>query len=348
MNSLNDRHKQLLLDYALGMASQPDSEQAKALLASNAEVDELYRLFKSALSPLSSLSPEPCPDHLANRTVARLKAEARADAADPELHQLLAAEQSLLGQHKLPILRNWREAIAAAAAVILFISVLLPALGLTREKYRQFRCSANLADLSNALFSYASDYEGLLPTVAMERGAPWWKVGYAGTENYSNTRRGWLLVRQEYVAPNRFICPARRVPRRPDFAALKIDEHNDFPSRAYIHYSIRIGCPDTKERCSELRRIVLADLNPLSEGLPNDHSSALNIQLGKELLASNSRNHNGRGQNLLHTNGSVEYTKVRCSTFSEDDIYTLQIMSCGQRIHGHELPSCEKDTFLAP
>ena len=68
----------------------------------------------------------------------------------------------------------------------------------------------------------------------------------------------------------------------------------------------------------------------------------------KELLRSNSRNHDSRGQNLLLYDGSVEFVRVRRSRLSDDDIYTLQGMSCGSMVKGREYPSSDTDTFLAP
>jgi hypothetical protein len=348
MTPLNDQQRQLLLDYSLGLTCESETAEAERLLASSPEAAELRGLLTSALSPLDSLESEPCPDDLAERTVRRLREQAQADFGRGRLVELLAAEQSGVPTIRVPFFRNWSEVAAVAAVIVLFVGVFFPASGFMRSKYHQVRCGSQLGAIANGLFSYVSDHDGLLPAVAMTPGAPWWTIGYPGEENYSNTRRGWLLVRLLYVEPGRFVCPARRVAHKPDFATLVIEDHNDFPSRAFIHFSIRIGCLDSDERRLEQRQVLMADLNPLSERLPTDHSASLSIELCEELMTSNSRNHNGRGQNLLLSDGSVEYIKVRRASISSDDIYTLQAMSCGSMVYGVEFPSCEKDTFLAP
>ena len=348
MTQLNDQQRQLLLDHSLGMTSERETDEAQRLLATNAEAAQLGEIFRSALSPLESVPPEPCPEELAERTVLRLKQQAQADAGSGKLQQLLEAELSEPRRIRVPLWRNWSEVVVAAAAVALFVSLILPALGLTRQKYWQMRCGSQLAGIYNGLAGYVSDHDGMLPAVTLTPGGPWWKIGNPGQEDVSNTRRGWLLVRQRYVQPGRFICSARRVTRQPDLSALQIEQYNDFPNRRYIHFSIRISCPDARERCAEVRRVIMADLNPLSEMLPEDHSSTVNIELSEILLTSNSRNHNSRGQNVLYSDGTVEWTKRRTQRGSDDDFYTVQAMSCGQFVRGCEVPDCEKDTFLAP
>lgn len=348
MTQLNDQQRQLLLDYSLGMTSQRETEAAQHLLATNREAAELGEIFRSALVPLEHMPPEPCPEELAERTILRLKEQAQAEAGSGKLQQLLEAERSQPRRVRVPLWRNWSEVVVAAAAVALFISLVLPALGLTRQRYWQMRCGSQLAGIYDGLAGYVSDHDGLLPAVTLRPGGPWWKIGNPGKEDVSNTRRGWLLVRQNYVEPRRFICAARRVASRPDFASLQIERYNDFPSRAYIHFSIRISCPDATERCAEVRRVIMADLNPLSEMLPEDHSSPVNIELCETLLTSNSRNHNSRGQNVLYSDGTVEWTRRRILRTFDDDVYTIQAMSCGQVVRGCEVPDCEKDTFLAP
>jgi hypothetical protein len=347
MTSLNDQQKQLLLDYALGLACEPETTEAEQLLSSSQEAAELYGLFKSSLSPLDSLEPEPCPEDLAERTFLRLKERAQADLGHGRLEQLLAAEQVQAHTIRVPFLRNWSEVAAVAAVIVLFIGVFFPASGFMRSKYYQARCSSQLGAISNGLFSYVSDHDGLLPAVAMTPGAPWYRVGYQGRENFSNTRRGWLLVKLHYVELDRFVCPARGA-TRPDFASLEIERHNDFPGREYIHFSIRICCPKSTDRGLMQKKILMADLNPLCEDLPADHSSPLSLRLGEELMTSNSRNHGGRGQNVLFYDGSTQFTRVRHTRLSDDDIYTLQAMTSGSEVSGCEFPSCETDAFLAP
>lgn len=348
MTQLDDEQQQLLLDYALGMAGPEQIPHAEALLSSDPHAAELHGLFKSAISPLDTLAPEPCPDDLAERTIKLLKAQAQADPGTDQAVERLISASAPATTIKVPFWRNWTEVFTAAAAIILFIGVLLPTLGAARQRHYRMRCQNSLAGIHEGLVNYVADHDGLLPAVAMKPGSPWWKVGDQGPENVSNTRRGWVLVQNGYVQASSFTCAGRRVPRKPDFANLNVAGRNDFPDRLYIHFSIRIQCPSADAPCLDQKRVLMADMNPLSELLPSDHSGPLTIELCKELMSANSRNHGGHGQNLLISDGSVEYARRRQSRISDDDIYTLQAMSCGSQVRGTELPACEKDTFLAP
>ncbi len=217
-----------------------------------------------------------------------------------------------------------------------------------RGRYWQTQCGSQLADIYGGIRSYVSDHDGMLPAMAVTPGSPWWKVGYQGQENHSNTRQAWELVRQGYVDASRFLCPGRPDGRTLSFDGFNVQNFADFPSRTYIHYSIRIPCPTSNDRDLMQKRVLLADRNPLTEGLPADPSALLNLQLCEQMMTSNSRNHSGRGQNALLYDGSVEFAKARRTSISDDDIYILRGMSAGTEIRGCEFPDSDMDIFLAP
>ena len=187
-----------------------------------------------------------------------------------------------------------------------------------------------------------------MPSVATTPGAPWWKVGYQGAENHSNTRRAWQLVSQGYVPLDNFICAGRRESRPAHFDTIKVENYNDFPSRAYIHFSIRLCCPESEVQGLTGKKVIFADRNPISEKLPATYSEPLRLRLGSDLLTANSQNHNGRGQNVLLCDGSVEFVRVRHISSSDDDFYTLTDMHDGSEVTGCEVPSCDTDAFLVP
>jgi hypothetical protein len=264
------------------------------------------------------------------------------------LEELLAGERSRTRWLKFPVWRNWSEVVTAAAVITLFLSILFPSIGFMRQRYWQANCGTQLSSIYGGLQNYVSDHDGLLPAVAMAPGSPWWKVGYQGKENHSNSRRGWLLVQGGYVEPDKFLCPGRREEHPVDFVGFRIRDFNDFPSRAYIHFSIRIGCPASRERGLMQQCVLMADRNPLSEGLPSDYTSALSLPLVQKLMTSNSMNHARRGQSALLYDGAVEFVKERHTSVSEDDIYTLRDMCPGSQVRGCEFPASDTDIFLAP
>ena len=348
MTPLSNAQKQLLFDYSLGMTCEPETAEAEQLLSSSEQAAQLYDLLKLALSPLENVEVEPCPDELAERTILRLKEQARIARGQGQLDRLLAAEQVRTLPLRVSFLRNWTEVAAMAAVLVLFMSVLLPAFGLARQKQWQSHCQSHFGGIYGGLADYVSDHDGQLPTVAMAQGGPWWKVGTQGPESPSNARRLWLLVKDEYARMEDFLCPARRDSAVPDPATFVVANYNDFPARAYIHFSVRIDGPQSSRPALGRKKVFLADLNPLSEQFPRDISASPSIDLCDSLLKANSRNHRQRGQNILFCDGSVEFTKTRRTSVSDDDIYILRGMSCGCKINGSERPASEDDTFVAP
>jgi len=65
-------------------------------------------------------------------------------------------------------------------------------------------------------------------------------------------------------------------------------------------------------------------------------------------MRANSRNHRGRGQNVLYSDGSVRFIKIRL--VANDDIFALSDGMCrGDELSEREvLPTHEADIFLAP
>jgi len=343
MTQLSNQQKQLLFDYCLGLTTEKETAEAERLISSNEKATEIHSKFKATLSPLDSLEPEPCPDDLAEQTLWRLNNLAR--SSQLRLQQLLADEQAREVAAKSRLWRNLGGMVAAAAAVVFVTGVLIAPLRFARQKSWQHRCQMQLRQIWQGINNYSSDHDGELPAVATAAGAPWWKVGYQGEENHSNTRPIWLLAKGDYVDPAAFVCPGRSQGRALQFDASQVQYYNDFPARRYVTYSFRIRCNKPTKQRSLGPKVLIADLNPLFEGLPQNYSNSFKLKLNKDLLTLNSTNHNRCGQNVMFHDGGVKFVKVRRIGIAEDDIFTLQDTDIYQ---GIEVPSCETDAFLAP
>jgi hypothetical protein len=342
MSPLNNQQKQLLFDYCIGLTSQEQNDQIQALISSSNDAAEIHVRLKNALSPLDSIKPETCPDDLAERTILRIHNLERSSRL--QLQHLLAGEQDRKVALRSPFWRNLGKIAAAAAVVLIALGTFQTSSNFARQRYYQNRCQAQLGNVFRGLSGYVEDNDGRLPVVAATDGSPWWKVGYQGKENHSNTRCMWLLVKGDYVDPADFVCPGRTQKLVIRFERSQIQNNNDFPTRQHITYSIRICC---KEPTVEMlaQKVLMADLSPLFEALPSDFSQPLDIPVDEKLLNLNSTNHNYRGQNLLSGNGSVRFTSKRRIGITRDDIYTLVNVL---NYNGTERPSCETDSFIAP
>ncbi len=346
MTPLSGNEEQLIFDYCFGLTSEERTAQVKALIACNERAADIHARIQAALGPLESLHPEPCPEELAERTIGRLIEAKLARSGQEKLNAVLEKERTRFPTMKFSFWGNFGDVVAAAAVVMLLAAVLVPSLGYARQKYWQQRCQVQLGSIFQGLSSYVSDHNGRLPAVGRKAGDPWWKVGCPGDENHSNTRPAWLLVKNDYVGPEKFVCPAARQADKPQFGTLQVQNYDDFPGRAHMGFSFRVCCPKAEISSLNGREVFMADMNPLAERFPSDYSSPVKIRLSDEMLTFNSANHNRRGQNMMFCDGSIQFTKTRYVGDPQDDIFLLQEMQCGCEVNGCEVPSCETDVFL--
>lgn len=343
MSLLNEKQKELLFEYCLGLTLEEQTLQAEKLISSSPQAAEICNKLKITLNPLESVEAQLCPDDLVESTVLRLSNAARTSRL--RLQQLLQTEQSAKVTTRSHFWRNFGEVLAAAAVILLVSGVFFAPLQHARQKSWEIQCQMQLARVSQGLENYRADHEGKMPSVATAAGAPWWKVGYQGKENHSNTRHIWLLTKEGYVDPTDFVCPGKREGRVIQFDAAQAKNYNDFPARRYVTYSFRIRPNNSRDYYSSAPMALVADLNPVFGELPQNYANPFRLRVNSKLLKRNSNNHNRRGQNILFSNGSVEFIKTRRLGISKDDIFTLQNV---QVYKGDEVPAFEADIFLAP
>lgn len=343
MSQFDEELKQLIFDYCLGLTTQKESEEAEALIRTNEEAARIHSGIKEALSPLEYLEPDVCPQRLAENTVSYVNSFK--DSGQQNLEQLLTTEQNKNVFAKISFGRNFTEIFAIAASIVFILALMNPFLNATRQRSRRQICQKQMSNIFQGFNNYISENDGQQPAVATVAGAPWWKIGDQGEENQSNTRHIYLLVKNDYVDMGNFVCPGCGAKRLTELNSSQIKKLKDFPSRSYITYSFQIRCQKTASGKLKCRKIIMADLNPLFERIPEDFNGQLQLKLDRNLITINSNNHRQRGQNVLFGDGHVEFIKTRFVGISEDDIFTLQDTDVYQ---GSEIPSCETDFFLAP
>ncbi len=333
MSSVSDDQKELLFDYSLGLTSEAETARAKALIASNSEAAEIYNSLRAVFAPLESLELQKCPEELAERTIARIASLANSGHRD--LDRLIAAEQVRPATAKLWSWRNLGEVVAVAAAVLLIATILLPVMGRQRQAYWKQRCQSQLSSIFRGLSSYVADHDGRPPAVTVQPGQRW------------NTRRIYLPVKLGYIKNVAvFVCPGRSRGGISTFDTSTATEYDDFPTRDYITYSPRKPCPDALKKRGLCAGPILADRNPIFD---EPSFVAFRKQLNQILLTINSRNHRGKGQNLLYGDGHVQFFTTRHVGSTDDDIFAVREMCCGLELGEREvLPTSEGDIFLAP
>ena len=340
---LSIEQKQLLFDHAIGLASDNASVEAEKLISSNIEASQIYTKIRKLLEPLDAVEVELCPDSLVKSTIIRLKSAS--DASHIRLEKLIEKEEHHKSYSKTRLLPNLMRITAAAALILIAISIWFAPLKRLRLNSWQRACQYQMGQIGLGINNYKADHDSRVPAVTAAAGSPWWKVGNQGNENHSNTRNTYLLIKKGYLNPEDFICPGRKDCDKQGFDVSQINKYNDFPSRNCVTYSMRIFCNAPKKHHYRSVQPLISDLNPLFEKLPQCDSNSLMLKLSDELMKINSLNHNRRGQNVLFTDGSVKFLKTRLLKSTQDDIFTLQRTSL---YNGCEIPSCPNDMFLAP
>lgn len=343
MGTLSKDQEQLIFDYCIGIIESDKISEVERLIESSEEASDIYNTIKVGLAPLEELEELQCPDDLVERTVLRLSHTAR--SSQLQLEHMLAAEHSRFDKSGDRFWASISKRLAMAAVFIIVGSFLITTFKVTTNYARQkSQCQAQLFNIFQGFMNYQNDHDGQTPAVAIEAGQPWWKVGYEGVENHSNTRKAWLLVKGGYVDAAKFACPGHRGVQTNPIPTDYIARMNDFPSKRYISYSIQVKCPN-KSQYFITRRAIVSDMNPLFENLPSKFSDRMRVQVDDRLMHLNSRNHRRQGQNVLFCDGSVVFVKKRYVDISNDDIFTVRDR---QVYEGVEMPVCELDNFLAP
>ncbi len=361
---LNREQQQLILDFYFRCACDDDVIRGRDLIASNPEAARLYDGLQETLIELDHEKYEPCPDNIAELTLARLKLTAnsgRRDAlASPpsKLWQLLEDERQKSKKTRLGLtetrprrsvfLRRFFDVVAAAAAIILIASMIFPVTSGLRQHSQLTACTYNMNTIGQGIGRFLHDEENLA-AVKLAAGSPWWKIGDQSPDAQSNTRLAWQLVKQGYVKPDAFICSGDRNGLALTAEQL-IQQLNDFPSRKHISYSFMIICDKSGSMKNGQRRVIMGDMNPVFRRIPSCGNTMYNkltefekVVLSEQLKKMSSPNHSGRGQNLLYCDGSVEFVKHRI--VNGDDIFTLQGVDA---YTGTEMPSDKNDIFLVP
>ncbi|MBN1124831.1 MAG: hypothetical protein JXA82_07480 [Sedimentisphaerales bacterium] len=350
MSGLSNEQKDLILDFYFRCGDQQSIDRGRDLIASNSEAAQLYADLEETLTDLDSIKYEPCPDNLVEVTVQRLKVAA--SAGQSRLEKLLEQEQQrtdTLPPLAIQFRDRWRNflQVAAIAAVFLLISgISLPVFNNIRNNAWQMACTTRMGNLGAAFDSYAQDYDSRMPYVPVAAGSPWWKVGYQGERNESNTKHYYLMLKLGYINPDDFLCPGQKDTLR--LMPGTIQDNRDFPSRQYISYSFLLRCETNAGQQIRGRILLASDRNPVFTSIPSDVScfqkdNFSRIVINEILQKMLSPNHRNQGQNVLWSDGSVKFLRDRI--VDGDDMFMINGISVYE---GTEIPCSQNDIFVVP
>lgn len=234
------------------------------------------------------------------------------------------------------------DLVAIAATLLIGTAVVGPMLLGARETVREQQCAVNFQNAGLGFGLFASQHDGRLPSVralpqreqaAVTPDGPWWNVGAAP----SHSANLFVLVRTGYVLISDLSCPGNH------FAPASATEGDarDWRNHAEVSYSLQLFSPDNPPRWSDgTRRVILTDKSPVIERARRGEAF--------DPLAP-SRNHQGRGQNVLFNDGSVAFMRTPVLS-SGDNIWLPASVSGTARptLTGREVPTRADDVFVGP
>lgn len=283
-----------LVGYLCNALDEDTQQAVEDFLQKNPEAQRRLEVLRKALEPLAGDQepPEP-PPGLVVRTLARV-----AEHSCSKLPPAPAIAGKVAPQRR----RWWRaDALVAAALLIAILGVVLSGLYTARDYQARTACAKNLNEFHQALVNYSLNHDKRFPSVA-DQDHPYNVAGIvvpvlaAGAGQMPSIR-----------------CPANGSARGPTMTMeqLRDLDPEDFARQApHLSgcYAYTLGYQDETGRYHGLSQDSDGNL-PLMGDRPAD---------GRH--EGNSPNHGGRGQNILHVNGKVDFYRHR-ATAAGDDVY---------------------------
>jgi hypothetical protein len=329
-----DHAREDLLGYLLGALEESERESVEDRLEKSPELQKELARVQESLGPLWLLEGEDePPPELAERTCELIASHpAPGASSDPAAAgkpvptpsprvQPMAEEAVGGGGH----FARWVDVAVAAGIVAALFLLAFPAIHNSRFLARRFTCADHLRQIGLAMRQYSETHDGYYPPVYDEG-------RYAGAGIYAPILASYQLVDGSHW----FVCPGSPLADDPDFRVPSLDEllGASFEELARLRakmggsYAFNLGFQEnghyqTPRNLDRPLYGVLADVPSETEH-------------GRQSL-----NHGGRGQNVLHDDGSVGFYQSSRPHDRADDFFSNDL---GQVAPGNH----RNDAVLAP
>jgi type II secretory pathway pseudopilin PulG len=244
----------------------------------------------------------------------------------------------------------------------LLIAILVPMVLTARGRASRFHCANNLREIGRAMFAYASENKGQLPSTrpssAGDSGLPDVSASGAaavdpfsadGPPHNSIPAALFLLVRTQGVSPAHFVCPGSDAAADPRALASPRARSNFTDVKKHLAYSMQnpygeaameSGFEWTRDLPADF--VLVADMNPGVQGIGDNVLAVRSDCPTVQRLMSNSNNHNKQGQNVLCADGRVDFCSSALAGIGGDNIYITRNGTI------HDAPQSPGDNILLP
>lgn len=320
-------NQQRLTDYLLGRLEPQAQQELRGRIEREPELRRMHDDLRNTFAALDlSIEIEP-PADLAERTLARIRSAKRTDA-------LLAREQ-LTRRDVIRPTFSMREVAAVAGIVLLIGSIFMLSFREADRRKLRVECAQNASRIGTAMMSYANRNEGRLPSTTAANGR-WLPTD--DQPSVSNSRALFHLIREKYLQPPTFQCPAVGG----DSFTVQ-PEMTDFPGAKFISYSYQhsigpkgLSLEDKRLQVVKASMAILADSSPVFNG-GRFRADCLGRQAGD--------NHDNTGQTVLYMDMHVEFKDRPSVGVAGNNIYLADGVT---EYKGDEKPAGPKDSFFLP
>ena len=320
-------NQELLTDYILGRLEPQARQEVRELIEGQDDVRRMHDDLRNTFAALDlSIEVEP-PADLVERTMARIRSAKRTDA-------LLAREQ-LTRRDVIRPTFSMREVAAVAGIVLLIGSIFVLSFRDADRRRLRVECAQNAARIGTAMMSYANRNDGRLPSTTAPNDR--W---LAATDQpaASNSQALFHLVREKYLQPPTFQCPAVGG----DSFTVR-PEMTDFPGAKFIGYSYQhsigpkgLSLEDKRLQAVQASMAILADSSPVFNG-GRFRADCIGRQAGD--------NHDRTGQTVLYMDMHVDFKANPSVGVGGNNIYLVDGVT---EYQGNEKPAWPGDSFLLP
>ncbi|MCC6907489.1 MAG: hypothetical protein IT430_06075 [Phycisphaerales bacterium] len=221
---------------------------------------------------------------------------------------------------------NWRTSLAAAAAILILVSVTVPMLANMRRSAIQQACFGGLGQIASALSSYASTSDGSLPIrMASAPNGNW-------LESRANSSNLFHLAKAGFIDFDGLACPGNPFAE----SEVVLRELDNWPSARATSFSFQNMLAGARPRWNTApTMVILADKSPLVEAARDGR------QISVDALSPSHR----RGQNALLSDGSAMW--LDSAQFGNDNIWVPDPCRSKRTLFiGTEMPGGEYDSML--